>query len=106
MSGESQIAERALAAQDRLREHLRKLAAATDEVFPAELEAVREALDEYDSLLSDDRGKALPWPEDARERIARCRVELKQLQAGYVRRKDAIGIVRLVIPRFDKDGER
>lgn len=95
---------RALAAQERLRGGLRRLAVAHDEDLPTALTAVREALDEYDALLTEDlRDKTLGWPEDARERISRARVELKHLEQGRAHRKDVVGMVRLVIPRFGKE---
>jgi hypothetical protein len=95
---------RALAAQERLRGGLRRLAAALDEDVPQELAAVREALDEYDALLSEDlEEKTLGWPEDARERISRARVELKHLEAGQAHRRDVVGMVRLVMPRFGEE---
>jgi hypothetical protein len=106
MTTDPELQDRAREAQERLRTHLRRLAAANDESFAPELQAVRDALDGFEALLNEDRDRVLPWTEDARERIARCRVELKHLESGQALRKDVIGIVRLVVPRFEKDVER
>lgn len=106
MTTDRELQDRAREAQEGLRTHLRRLAAANDESFAPELQAVRAALDEYDVLLTVDEGRVLSWTEDARERISRCRVELKHLEAGQALRKDVIGMVRLVVPRFEEDVER
>jgi hypothetical protein len=105
MSKASEIRSRAREIQSRLRERLTRLASAGDDAFDRRVQAVESSLVEYDELLDRDDGRILPWSPDARDRIARCRMELKHLQFGGTLRRDAIGLIRLVLPRFEEAEE-
>ena len=112
MPRNQEIWVRARDIDSRLRHRLRERAAADDPGFPPALESVRDALAEYDALLSeaeDDSGAEhdgtpLGLPTDVRDRLAAARLELQRLEAGDVSRRYGIGKIRLAIPRLPEPG--
>lgn len=87
-----------------LRARLSELAVARRDVVELEIEDVEATLDGYDSVLEGNPDSSVP--DDLPQRVAASRLELAKLRAGDVNRRDAIGLIRLMLlPPFG-DTER
>jgi len=96
------LRSRALSLEIQVRTSLTQLAIASDSTLDEELSALDLQLGELDRLRIQSEGK-LRWPPDAAERLAVCQLESRKLREGKTRRRDAIGKIRLLIPRFPAD---
>jgi hypothetical protein len=99
MSEDSGFHRRALELEIQIRSTLTQIAIAREGTMDAELAQLDVKLAKLDALRLESIGK-LPWPPDAAERLAVCRAEAKKLAEGKSRRRDTIGKIRLLIPRF------
>jgi hypothetical protein len=94
------LRSRALELEIRIRATLTQLAIAPDGAMSQELADLDRYLSDLDRLRMESGNGGLRWPPDAAERLAVCRVETERLRVGKTRRRDAIGKIRLLIPRF------
>jgi hypothetical protein len=102
MPDDPDLRSRALGLEIQVRTSLTQLAIAPDGALEEELSTLDLRLSELDRLRLESEGK-LRWPPDAAQRLAVCRLETSRLREGKARRRDAIGKIRLLIPRFPTD---
>lgn len=102
MPHDSDHRSRAMELEIRLRSAITELAASDPTSEDAKLAAVESALIALEGLHVET-GESLPWPHDTGERLSVCRMEVVRLREGKVRRRDALGKIRLLIPRFSAD---
>ncbi|MEX1256031.1 MAG: hypothetical protein WEG36_00280 [Gemmatimonadota bacterium] len=99
MPDDPDLRNRALELEIQARTTLTQLAIAPDGAMAEELSALDHKLEELDRLRIESEGR-LRWPPDAAQRLAVCRLETRKLREGKTRRRDAVGKIRLLIPRF------